>query len=157
MYSNIHPIAAKGFGEAADYYERGRPDYPVAALKFLVKTLRINRRSRVLDLGAGTGKFTRRLLSSRARLIAVEPVEAMRKKFGTLFPNIEMLNGTAEKIPAPDSIFDAVVVAQAFHWFASDFSLQEINRVLKPRGILGFALECAGRIRRLDRLLDQDP
>ena len=49
-------------------------------------------------------------------------------------PDVEILDGTAEAIPLPDASVDAVVVAQAFHWFDEDKALAEIDRVLRPGG-----------------------
>jgi ubiquinone/menaquinone biosynthesis C-methylase UbiE len=96
--------------------------------------------STVVDLGAGTGKFTKLLVSSAprgARVIAVEPVEGMRKKFASLLPMVELLAGSAEHIPLETNWVDAVVVAQAFQWFNGIAALQEIYRALKPGGSLG--------------------
>jgi ubiquinone/menaquinone biosynthesis C-methylase UbiE len=134
---NINSIAAKGFGNSADSYERGRPEYPAEAVEYLIQSLEISPQSKVMDLAAGTGKLTRLLVPTKAALVAVEPVEEMRKKFIVQLPGIEILSGTAENIPVQSSSFDAVVVAQAFHWFAGDSALMEINRVLKPKGKLG--------------------
>jgi len=72
----------------------------------------------VVDLAAGTGKLARQLVTSGARVVAVEPVAAMRD----LIPRggIDVLTGAAEAIPLPLASADAVVVAQAFHWFNVD-------------------------------------
>jgi SAM-dependent methyltransferase len=53
-------------------------------------------------------------------------------------PSALILDGTAEAIPLPDGSVDAVVVAQAFHWFDAPRALAEIARVLREGG--GFAL-----------------
>lgn len=135
--SSVHDAAAKGFQVAALAYERGRPEYPDEAVHFLLRTLDISPGTTVVDLGAGTGKFTRLLTNSGAKLIAVEPVEGMRSKFASLLPEIEILAGTAESIPLAPASVDVVVAAQAFHWFQGESSLQEIHRILKPGGRLG--------------------
>jgi len=83
---NIHEAAAQGYEVAADSYERGRPEYPSEAVQYLVGALGIREGSAVLDLGAGTGKFTKLLAPSRARLLAVEPVKAMREKLADKMP-----------------------------------------------------------------------
>jgi ubiquinone/menaquinone biosynthesis C-methylase UbiE len=133
----IHEQASIGFQRAADAYERGRPDYPSAAVEHLVKTLDIALGSHVVELGAGTGKFTRTLVSTGAEITAVEPVEGMRRKLSELMPGIRIVDGTAEAIPLADGAADAVVVAQAFHWFDGTRALPEIQRVLKPGRGLG--------------------
>jgi len=86
---------------------------------------------RVLDLAAGTGKFTRLLEPAGAELVAVEPVAAMRAQLQATMPGLTVLDGTAEHIPLPDASVDAVVVAQAFHWFDPSAALAEVHRVLR--------------------------
>lgn len=137
MENSIHKFAAQGFEVSTEAYENGRPDYPVDAVECLIKTLNLDSGKFVAELGAGTGKFTKLLLKSAAKIFAVEPVEGMRKKFSSLLPNVEVLVGTAEDIPLKGSSLDAVVVAQAFHWFKGEAALKEIHRVLKPKGKIG--------------------
>jgi SAM-dependent methyltransferase len=127
--SRIHDAAAVGFARGAEAYELGRPGYPAEALE----ALRLSPDLTVLDLAAGTGKLTRPLAASGARVIAVEPVAEMR---AALPPSVEALDGTAESIPLGDGSVDLVTVAQAFHWFDGDAALAEIHRVLRPGGRL---------------------
>ena len=88
----------------------------------------------MVDLAAGTGKLTRILSQRFARVVAVEPDDAMR----ALISGAEALAGTAEDIPLPDGSADAVFCGEAFHWFDGVVALAEIARVLRPRG--GLAL-----------------
>jgi SAM-dependent methyltransferase len=131
--SELHP-ATRGFGLAADVYERGRPDYPAPAIEWLVDRLGLRPGRTVVDLAAGTGKLTRLLVPSGADVIAVEPIAEMR----ALIPGAPAIAGTAEAIPLADGSVDAVTVGQAFHWFRDDEALAEIHRVLRPGG--GLAL-----------------
>jgi ubiquinone/menaquinone biosynthesis C-methylase UbiE len=133
----IHPDAAQGFSAGADAYDRGRPSYPAAAVDHVVAELGIGPGRRVLDLGAGTGKFTELLVATGADVVAVEPVAEMRAKLAAL-PGVEALEGTGEAIPLADASVDAVTVAQAFHWFDPAAALAEIARVLRSDG--GLAL-----------------
>lgn len=129
--SELHP-ATRGFVRSADAYERGRPDYPPAAIAWLVEKLGLRPGRTVLDLAAGTGKLTRLLVPTGAEVIAVEPIAEMRAKI----EGARVLDGTAEAIPLPDASVDAVTVAQAFHWFRAEEALAEIRRVLRPCGVL---------------------
>jgi len=133
----IHRAAAQGFEAGADTYEKGRPDYPAALSGWLRAELHLNASTTVLDLGAGTGKFLPRVLETGARVIAIEPVDAMRARLASAFPDIEVRAGRAEHIPLANESLDAVTCAQAFHWFANVVAMQEIRRILKPGGALG--------------------
>ena len=136
-HSKIHHSAAEGYAQGADTYVRGRPDYPPQVSTWLAETLGLESAKTVLELGAGTGKFTPRLLQTGARVIVVEPVQAMLDKLSSALAQVETHQGTAQAIPLPDASVDVVVCAQAFHWFANHEALSEIHRVLKPGGRLG--------------------
>ena len=135
----INEVAAGGFGAGADAYERGRPGYADDVVAWLVRQLGIAPDTTVLDLAAGTGKLTRVLERPGVRVVAVEPVAAMRAKLREACPEVEALEGTADAVPLPDASVDAVTVAQAFHWFDPATALAEIARVLRPGGALGLA------------------
>ena len=128
----IHPSAAVGFASAADVYERARPSYPQDAIDWLAAQTGLGPGRTVVDLGAGTGKLTRLLLPTGARVVAVEPIPEMRAHID----GAEVLDGTAEAIPLPDASVDVVTVAQAFHWFDHERALPEIHRVLRSNGSL---------------------
>lgn len=132
----IDDLAARGFQAGAAAYELARPGYPDEALEILRDDVGITAGHRVLDLAAGTGKLTRRLVELGADVVAVEPVPAMRAQLESVVPDIEVLEGTAEEIPLPDASVDVVTVAQAFHWFDAPAALGEIARVLRPHGRL---------------------
>ncbi|MGK3986762.1 class I SAM-dependent methyltransferase [Sorangium sp. So ce136] len=155
----LHRLAAQGYATAADAYEKGRPDYPRGAIEILVDTLRIGAASTVLDLGAGTGKLTRLLVPTGARLLALEPVDGMRRKLGQMVPSATLLDGVAEAIPMPDASVDAAVAAQSFHWFHGDLALPEIHRVLRPRGRLALLFnlrdERVDWVARISQILDR--
>lgn len=136
MSGTIHETAARGFSAAADAYERGRPDYPADAVATVVEQLDLRAGRTVLELGAGTGKLTRLLVPSGARVLALEPVPEMRARLAATAPSVELIEGTAEAIPLPAGSVDAVVVAQAFHWFDAIRAVSEIHRVLRPGGRL---------------------
>jgi SAM-dependent methyltransferase len=133
----IHSVARAGFTRGAAAYERGRPDYPAAAIAFMAEQLRLTSGATVIDVGAGTGKLSRMLAATGAEVIGVEPVAAMREQFSRVLPHTRILEGTAEQLPLPDASADATTAAQAFHWFANAAALAEIHRVLKPHGRLG--------------------
>ena len=121
------------FGSQAAAYERGRPSYPPEAIDWLLPPDAHD----VLDLGAGTGKLTTRLVERGLDVVAVDPIPEMLERLRAALPDTTTLLGTAEQIPLPDDSVDAVLVAQAWHWFEPARAIPELIRVLRPGGRLG--------------------
>jgi SAM-dependent methyltransferase len=133
----VHDAAQSGFTEGAASYSRGRPGYPEDIVKWLQTQVGLAPGKQVLELGAGTGKFTRSLALTGAQVFVVEPVPAMLHHLRESVPAARPMPGSAEAIGMEDHSVDAVVCAQSFHWFASSRALAEMARVLKPGGMLG--------------------
>ncbi len=153
----IHDAAAQGFTANAGGYARGRPDYPAALDAWLRDAVGLGPGMTAVDLGAGTGKFVPRLQSTGAAVIAVEPVDAMRERLASDHPTVDVRPGTAEAIPLDNASVQAVVCAQAFHWFATPAAVAEIARVVAPGGVLALVWnirdESVSWVRRLTGLI----
>lgn len=126
------PVPALSFGSVAAAYERGRPSYPDQAVGWLVG----EEPGIVLELGAGTGKLTEALVALGHDVLATDPDPAMLEVLTRRLPDVRVAESGAEAIPLPDRCVDAVVSAQAFHWFDHGAALPEIARVLRPQGRL---------------------
>lgn len=135
--STVHQAASDGFSRGAEAYRQGRPEYPAEVEGWLSDRLGLGSGRRVLDLGAGTGKFTKALVATGASVEALDPVPEMLARLTAALPTVVTMPGTAEAIPRADATYDAVLCAQSFHWFATPKALAEIHRVLKPGGHLG--------------------
>lgn len=144
------------FGSATAAYVRGRPSYPPEAIDWLLPA---DARD-VLDLGAGTGKLTARLVERGLDVVAVDPVPEMLEALSASLPQTPALLGTAEEIPLPDNSVDAVLVAQAWHWFNPALAIPEVARVLRPGGRLGLVWntrdERLGWVRELGQIIGRD-
>ncbi len=125
------------FGSQAAAYERGRPSYPPEAVDWILASSPDSPVRDVLDLGAGTGKLTSRLVERGLHVVAVDPIAELLDVLRTTLPDTPALLGTAEQIPLPDNSIDAVLVAQAWHWFDPERAAAEVARVLRPGGRLG--------------------
>jgi SAM-dependent methyltransferase len=136
MRSMTTHVDAGGFARAAGEYERGRPGYPVEVVEWVAKVTGIGPFSIVVDIGAGTGKLSRELVTTGARVIAVEPVPEMRAHLRRMCPGVEVVDGTAQHTGLGDGLADCVTVAQALHWFAGDDVLRSFAALLRPRGHL---------------------
>ncbi|MDT5222458.1 MAG: hypothetical protein QOF15_4563, partial [Mycobacterium sp.] len=114
----------------------------------------------VLDLGAGTGKLTTRLVERGLDVVAVDPVPEMLEVLTASLPQTRALLGTAEEIPLQDNSVDAVLVAQAWHWIDPARAIPEVARVLRPGGRLGLVWntrdERLGWVRELGEIIGRD-
>jgi SAM-dependent methyltransferase len=131
----VNPLARKGFSRTAEQYERARPTYAAEAVRWIAEEARLGPGTTVVDLGAGTGKLTRLLVGTGARVVAVEPLDEMRGQLARVLPEVEALCATAAAVPLPDASARAVTAAQAYHWFGPD-APREIHRLLEPDGVL---------------------
>ena len=114
-HASVHSIAKSGF-DTSQLYERARPGYSKGVVNFLLDKLGIpppgastDQPLRILELGAGTGKFTRTLQEvlrdSKVQIIASEPVLSMREQFKKKLPDIEIKDFPAENIGKGTDVF----------------------------------------------------
>ncbi|OSC99079.1 S-adenosyl-L-methionine-dependent methyltransferase [Trametes coccinea BRFM310] len=148
MSQKVHTLAQKGFGTGTnELYDKARPSYQATALAHIRKSVRSSPPLNVVELGAGTGIFTRALLAhpdwsdAIKELRAVEPSEGMRDVFtkSVSDPRVSVREGTFDTTGIEDGWADLVVIAQAFHWCPDyDKAAAEFARILKPEGIVAF-------------------
>ncbi|MFC4777250.1 class I SAM-dependent methyltransferase [Paenibacillus sp. GCM10023252] len=125
------------FTNRVDSYAKYRPSYPADMIQYLYRTVGLCAASLIADIGAGTGIFTKLLLTEGSQVIAIEPNEAMREASMqelVEFDGYQSMAGSAENTNLPDQSVDFIVCAQAFHWFDRPAAKVEFARVLKPEG-----------------------
>jgi SAM-dependent methyltransferase len=124
---------ATSFGAWADEYDDWRPTYPDGAVDWLLPP----EATRVAEVGAGTGKLTDCLVERGLDLDVVEPDGRMLAVIARRHPGLRVHEAGADALPLTDGSVDAVVVADAWHWFPKDDAAAEVARVLRPGGWLG--------------------
>src|SRR5205807_417927 len=132
-----HPT--ERFTGLAGLYSQYRPEYPAAALDFIINRCGLSNRSVLVDVGCGTGISSRLFAAKGIRVIGVEPNADMRCQAETETlpsgsPSPTYQEGRAEATGLPAASADTVVAAQAFHWFEPQATLREFHRILKPAG-----------------------
>jgi SAM-dependent methyltransferase len=118
------------FSDRVADYAATRPDYPQSLLAHLGAAHRLGPGSRVVDVGAGTGIFSRQLLASGAQVVGVEPNDDMR----AACHGVDCRAGSAEATGLPTQSADLVTATQAFHWFEPGPFADECRRLLAPGG-----------------------
>ncbi len=134
-------VRARSFGSIAETYDRFRPAPPASAVEWVLN----DRCSTALDLGAGTGGLSRRMTDRAERVIAVEPDPRMLEVLRRRSPGVHAVCAVAEHLPVADASADAVMVSSAWHWMDGELTLAEIERVLRPGGVLGIVWNGADR------------
>lgn len=119
-------------GHAADY-RTFRPTYPPALFAFLASAAPA--RELVWDCGTGSGQAAVALAEHFAHVFATD-ASAEQIARAEPHPRVEYAVAPAEACPLPDASADLVTVAQALHWFDFARFYAEVNRVLKPGGLL---------------------
>ncbi len=132
---------AKSFDICSEIYESSRPGYPDAVVNFLKEKLGFNASSKLLELAAGTGKFTDLLVQHNLHPTVTEWLPNMLNILKAKHPKLSSAIAKAENIPFKENLFDGVLTAQAFHWFASHATLSDIARVLKRNGYLAIMFQ----------------
>jgi len=121
---------AEVFGTVAEQYDRLRPSYPDA----LVDDLLALRPTRVLDVGAGTGKAARLLAARGLDVLGVEIDAEMAAVARTHGLAVEV--GAFETWDAAGRTFDLITCGQAWHWIDPSAGLIKALSVLDPGGWL---------------------
>ncbi|WP_165980719.1 class I SAM-dependent methyltransferase [Macrococcus carouselicus] len=124
------------FTTKAALYEKSKPSYPDELLTFLKQKFNIKEDTLIADMGAGTGRFTEKILDLGCRVIAVEPNQTMadRLRDSLLCDQLEVSERPAEHTDIEEKSVDLVVAAQSFHWFHWQNFREECRRILKPHG-----------------------
>jgi len=135
--SRLNPTGR--FTGLACLYAQYRPTYPKAALDFIVDRCGLSSGSLLVDVGCGTGISSRLFAQRGISVLGIEPNAEMRRqaemeRMTPGLPPPRYIEGRAEATGLPDGAADAVLAAQAFHWFDSDPTLREFHRIIKPNG-----------------------
>ena len=128
------------FTGLADTYSRFRPSYPAHAIDFIMARCGLGKGSLLVDVGCGTGIASRLFASRAINVVGIEPNIEMRcaavetEQNAAADSTLTFRAGRAEETGLPSEAADAVLSAQAFHWFEPVATLREFHRILKPVG-----------------------
>ena len=124
------------YGRNPAAYALGRPDYPPGLYRRLDKICRLGRGARVLEIGPGSGRVTRRLAETGASVTTVEANREMAAFLEETFAGspVRVIAESFEEASLPNAGFDLAVAATSFHWVAQPQGWIKLRRVVKPGG-----------------------
>lgn len=125
------------FDTVASTYEKLRPGYVEELYRDVLAYRPLGGESRGLEVGIGGGQATQPVLATGCTVTAVEPGEQFcalcREKFAA-YPGFSVINGKFEDVDLPESSFDLVYSASAFHWVPEETGYRKVFRILKSGG-----------------------
>jgi len=125
------------FSGHADLYASSRPDYPVELFEYVAGLCSDNQLA--WDCAAGNGQAARGLLPYFDRVVLTDAsAQQISQASAPEGKEEDFLRAVmlAESIALGDNLVDLVVVAQALHWFDLQKFSRELDRILRPGGIL---------------------
>jgi len=110
----------------------------------LVSTLKAHKTHTVLDIGCGSGRNSIALAKEGFKVKGIDFSKraiGLAKKWAAQqeLPILFQVGDIHKNLPYPDNSFDAVVAIDSIHYDSSEsltFTLSEISRVLRAKGIL---------------------
>lgn len=124
------------FDSHAEAYDRARPPYPEALWSGLREFGVPRSGVRVIELGAGTGQATERLLSAGAKVTAIEPGRILATLLRGRCPDARVVVASAEEAVLAEAQYDLAVAATSMHWLDLDVVLPKLHLALAPGGLL---------------------
>jgi SAM-dependent methyltransferase len=121
------------FSGIAASYASYRPRYPVALFAWLADLA--PDRQRAWDCGTGSGQAAEGLAAQFGEVVATDPSVAQLTNAPRV-AGVEYVAMTAEQVALADGAVALVTVAQALHWFKRGDFYREVDRVLRPGGVL---------------------
>jgi SAM-dependent methyltransferase len=127
------------FSTQSGDYARYRPSYPADLFTWLAASA--PGRACAVDVATGSGQAALGLAPHFDRVIAVD-ASAAQLAHAPARANVTYRVAPAEATGVDDHSVDLLAAAQAFHWFRQDQFFAEVDRVLRPGGLL--AVWCYG-------------
>lgn len=125
------------FDTVAETYEKFRPGYPDELYQQIFNYAAVDPSSRVVEVGIGGGQAALPILKTGCALTAVEPGENLSKRCEKKFEqyhNFSVVTQKFENVAFPDSQYDLVYSASAFHWVPQDIGYLKVFDMLKSGG-----------------------
>jgi ubiquinone/menaquinone biosynthesis C-methylase UbiE len=149
------PSDSISFDRAATYYDETRgfpPEVGKQVGEFIAQTANLTQKSRILEVGVGTGRIAIPLSVIVGTVVGVDLSRAMmnriRPKPGG--ENVHTFQADITRLPFASQSFDAILAAHVFHLIPDwQNAMSEVARVLRPGGVL---LDCGSETDKNEKI-----
>jgi SAM-dependent methyltransferase len=129
------------FGNVANDYAKYRDEIPSIIFGQLNKRNVDFKGKDVIDLGSGSGIFSRAMANEGANVIGVDPEinlieQAIVRDVFLGINNIKYVHSNAEEVILPSNNYDIVTALRSWHWFDRSLVNHNVRRLLKEDGYL---------------------
>ena len=126
------------FNQAADYNDKYRPSYPTDIIDCLIQQAKLTAGSKILEIGAGSGKVTELLTNKNYEILGIDPGKDLVAIGNSRFSNekFKFVEGRFEEYSISPNYYDMVFAAQSFHWIPQPIGYQKCAYSLKANGHL---------------------
>lgn len=135
MSNVVDTKRALSFQMNARLYDKMRPGYPSSWIADLRQATNLHGKSKILEVGAGTGKATADLLTITKRITCLDPGKEMLDIAKDKFPNLNFINSTFELLRTKES-YDLIISAMAWHWVDPKVGYKKAWDLLVESGFL---------------------
>ncbi|MHB8392998.1 MAG: class I SAM-dependent methyltransferase [Candidatus Dormibacteria bacterium] len=147
------------FGEVASLYESSRPGYPDQIFDEVEQFASLRSGSKILEIGAGTGKATLPMAHRGWNLLALEPngeMASVARANLESCPAVRLVEASFENWDPPETGFAAVCAAQSWHWVDPCVAFAKAAWVMAWEGTLALIwYRAIGGDERIRKELDQ--
>src|SRR5262245_11019810 len=131
------------FDVVAEPYARARPRYPESVIDDVVGLGGFVPRSRIVEIGCGTGQATAALAERGLEIMCVElgpRLAAVAGRELARYPTVQVVNADFEHWQPDGGPYDGVAAFTAFHWIDSERRYELAARALRPGGALAVVM-----------------
>lgn len=126
---------ALSFEKDAQLYDKMRPGYPNSWITDLQGATMLNNKSRILEVGSGTGIATTDLINISKHITCLDPGKEMLEVAKDKLSNLTFIHSTFEKFKSNEN-YDLIVSAMAWHWVDPKIGYKKAHELLADTGFL---------------------
>ena len=129
----------KTFNTVAELYNQARPNYPEELFRFLIQNTGLTTKSKLLEIGCGTGQATEYFARNNFSVLAIDIGDNLIKIAQRNFQdndNVELRNIAFEDLDITENSLDLIYSATAFHWVDPEIQFVKTHGILKEGGHL---------------------